>query len=274
MTRRSTIGFDRRIDIEWLDAAAAQAAASTPATELRKYLWDLLEGVLTGDRSNSARGKTVTVLSHIWSDVPPVAVELHRRACAHLGTCKPDERLALHWAMMIGTYPVFTDVAAAAGRLLALQGSFTLSHLTRRLVGTWGERSTLARAAQRVVRSMVQWGVLEDTATRGMYRAAARRQTVGPAVGLLLVEALLIDAEESSIPLDQLVGHPSLFPFTVAVNAGHVRAAPQLQVHRHGLDTDIVELQSQRGDERSQTVGESKSRKRPDVAASARSDDG
>lgn len=246
MTRRSIIGFDRRIDLEWLDAAAARAAANLPSADLRKYLWGLLDGVLTGDRSNSARGKTVTVLSHIWNDVPPVATELHERACTQLGACTSEERLALHWAMMVGTYPIFTDVAAAAGRLLVLQGAFTLSHVTRRLVGTWGERSTLARAAQRVIRSMIQWGVLEDTSTRGMYRGATRRRTVGPAVGVLLLEALLIDAEESSIPLAQLVGHPALFPFIVAVNAGHVRAAPQLQVHRHGVDTDIVELQSRK----------------------------
>jgi hypothetical protein len=144
--------------------------------------------------------------------------------------------------MMIATYPVFTDVAAAAGKLLSLQGSFTLAHLTRRLVSTWGERSTLSRASQRVVRSMIQWGVLEDTATPGVYRAASGRRPVGPTVGILLIEGLLIDAEESSIPVDQLVGHPALFPFRISVNAGHLRAAPQLQVHRHGLDTDVVEL--------------------------------
>jgi len=92
---------------------------------------------VSGDKFNSARGKTVTVLNHIWGDVPRPAASLRERAAALLEGSTPDERLALHWAMMVGTYPVFTDTAAAVGRLLTLQGSFTLAHLTRRLVGLW-----------------------------------------------------------------------------------------------------------------------------------------
>lgn len=98
---------------------------------------------------------------------------------------------------MIGTYPVFTDVVAATGRLLALQGSFTLAHLTRRLIGTWGKRSTLERAAQRIVRSMVQWGVVRDTATRGMYEGVLRRKQIGAAAGIVLIEAILVDAQDA-----------------------------------------------------------------------------
>lgn len=242
MTRRARIGFDRRIDMEWLDAAAAQAASQATSEDIRRYLWNLLDGVVSGDKSNSARGKTVTVLNHIWGDVPPAASALRARALSQLGAATVDERLALHWAMMVGTYPVFTDVAAAAGRLLILQGSFALAHLTRRLVGTWGERSTLTRAAQRIVRSMIQWGVLRDTATRGMYEPGPRRRKVGPTVGTVLIEALLVDAEEASVALDQLTAHPAAFPFDLDLNASHVRGTSEFRVHRQGLDTDFVEL--------------------------------
>ena len=242
MTRRAAIGFDRRIDIEWLDAAAAQAATNGTSEELREYLWNLLDGVVSGDKLNSARGKTVTVLNHIWGDVPPAAIALRTRALSQLEAATVDERLALHWAMMVGTYPVFTDVAAAAGRLMTLQGSFSLAHLTRRLVGTWGERSTLTRAAQRIVRSMIQWGVLRDTDTRGMYEAVPSVRVIGPEIGVLMLEALLVDAEEASIPFDQLVSHAALFPFDLRLNAGHMRTAPQFQVHRQGLDSDFIEI--------------------------------
>ncbi len=114
--------------------------------------------------------------------------------------------------------------------------------MTRRLVGLWGERSTLQRAGQRIVRSMVQWGVLRDTATRGKYDAALRLRRLGPAVSLLLIEALLLDAHETSLAIEQLAGHPAVFPFDLNVNASQLRAASQFRVHRQGLDSDFVEL--------------------------------
>ncbi len=239
MTRRSAIGFDRRIDLEWLDAAAARAAAGSSSAELRGYLWNLLDDVIGGD---SARRKTVTVLNHVWGDVPPTASGLRTRALARLADATVQERLALHWAMMLATYPVFTDVAASAGRLMTLQGFFSLAQLTRRLVGSWGERSTLTRAIQRIVRSMIQWGALRDTDTRGMYEAAPETPCIGHETGALLVEALLIDAEASSTPLDQLLRHPALFPFHLQLHTGHLRTAAQFRVHRQGLDSDFIEL--------------------------------
>jgi hypothetical protein len=242
MSRRTHIGLDRRVDLEWLDAAADLAAAGAATAERRAHLWSLLEGAVSGDKFNSARGKTVTVLHHVWGDVPGPAASLRGRAVAQLEGSTPDDRLALHWAMMVGTYPVFTDSAASVGRLLALQGSFTLAHLTRRLVAVWGERSTLERAGQRIVRSMVQWGALRDTATRGMYEALPRRRKVGPSIAVVLIEALLVDADEASVHLDQLTGHPALFPFDLDLNAGHIRGASQFRVHRQGLDADFVEL--------------------------------
>tara|TARA_R110002072_G_scaffold240450_4_gene399032 strand:+ start:2579 stop:3322 length:744 start_codon:yes stop_codon:yes gene_type:complete len=246
MNRRANIGFDRRIDLEWLDAAAAQAAVGATAEEMRAYLWSLLDGVVSGDKFNSARGKTLTVLNHIWGDVPGPAASLRERAAGLIAGSAPDERLALHWAMMVGTYPLFTDTAAAVGRLLTLQDNVSLAHLTRRLVGAWGERSTLERAGQRIVRSMVQWGVLRDTATRGLYEAVPQRRKLGSAVGTVLIEALLVDAEEASVSFDQLVDHPAIFPFDLDLNASHVRGAPQFRVHRQGLDSDFVELQGSR----------------------------
>lgn len=242
MNRRGTLGFDRRIDLEWLDAAAAVAATGVSTEQVRAHIWDFLEGLVSGEIHGSARQKTTTVLHHIWGDVPKQARPLRDRALVELPFCSADERIALHWALLLGTYPLFSDTASGVGRLLMLQGHFTLAHLTRRLVSTWGERSTLARAAQRIVRSMVQWGALRDTGAHGLYEPTPQRRRVGSKVAVLLVEALLLDAEEVAVPLDQLIGHPALFPFDMELNASHVRGASQFRVHRQGLDSDFVEL--------------------------------
>lgn len=242
MNRRANIGFDRRIDLEWLDAAADKAALGAAPAEMRTHLWNVLKDVISGDKLNSARGKTVTVLNHIWGEVPERATELRDRAIAQLPSCTAAERLSLHWAMMLGTYPIFTDIAGAVGRLLRLQGSFTLAQLTRRLVAVWGQRSTVERAAQRIVRSMILWDVLQETAPRGTYSAASPLRPVGAAVGKVLIEALLIDADQDSIPLDQLIGHPAVFPFEIRTNVRDVRDSPEFRVHREGLDSDFVEL--------------------------------
>jgi hypothetical protein len=242
MTRRKSLGFDRRLDLDWLDAAAAKAATGATPAELRDYLGNLLEGVVSGTKSNSGRGKTVTVLTHIWGDVPASATGLRGRCTEALAGAEPDARLALHWAMMLGTYPIFADVAGAVGRLLMLQGSFSLAQLTRRLVEAWGERSTMIRAAQRVVRSMVQWGVLKDTAERGVYVRDVSVRRLSESVAELLLEAVLLDSDQHGVPFEQLVGHAALFPFDVRITAHRLRAAAQFRVHRQGLDVDLVEL--------------------------------
>jgi hypothetical protein len=242
MNRRAQIGFDRRIDLAWLDAAALCASSGATGDELRCFLWDQLAGHVSGEKRNSARGKTVTVLNHIWGSGPSLQERLRNRALRGFETRMPEERLAIHWAMMIGSYPIFADTSSAIGRLLALQGKFSLAQLTRRLVADWGERSTLQRACQRIVRSMVQWGVLRDSVQIGVYEASAKRIGITSEVGMLVMEALLMDAEASTVALDQLVTHPAIFPFKLAVSSSHLRAAPQFRVHRMGLNLDVLEL--------------------------------
>jgi len=242
MTRRSIIGFDRKIDLEWLDAAAGQVAAGATNAEVREYLSKLLTDQAAGDQQSKAVRNTMTVVTRIWSIVPEQVLPLRTRALQALPDVDGRQRLAIHWAMVLATYPFVTDVAGALGRLLTLQGTITLSQLTRRLVDTWGERSTMIRAAQRVVRSFVQWGVLEDTKEKGIYQQAPQRVSVTDDLAALLMEALLLDTEEQLVSVDQLTGHPALFPFEIDYGMNKLRQSPQFEVHRQGLDMDMVGL--------------------------------
>ncbi len=86
----------------------------------------------------------------------------------------------------------------------------------------------------------------QDSGSHGLYEPNRLRRKLGSAVALLLVEALLLDAEETAVPLNQLMGHPALFSFDLDLNASHVRSASQFGIHREGLASDFVEMQGGR----------------------------
>lgn len=247
MTQRErlTIGLDRAIDIEWLDAVAGRLAAGASAKEARAFAWHLLDGVVAGKTAQSARGKTLTVLSRVWLTVPVVAETLRDSAMPLVGRASANERLAIHWAMMSAAYPFFVDIASHVGKFIGLNGEFSLSQLTRRLIEVWGDRSTLRPAIQRTVRSMVQWGVLRDAKRPGRYLPPAKRVVVSAEVAELLVEGLII-ASGRGMPFNQLLTHPATFPFDVRLDPSHLRRSPRLRLHRQGDQTDFVEREATR----------------------------
>lgn len=241
MSRKETLGFDRKLELAWLDAAAAAAARGDDVATAREQLFAVLDGVVAGDGPHSGRGKTITVLSRIW--LAPALTDLGKRAISALdGAASPAERLAIHWAMCAATHPFFVDVVAAVGRLVRMQGDVSQAQVTRRVAETWGDRSTLHRAVQRVCRSLIAWGVLQETEVRGVYRLAPGTRAVRGASARLLVEAVLVGGRNEAAPLADIVRHPALFPFDVQVSAGELRGAGEFQVERQGLDVDVVRV--------------------------------
>ncbi len=242
MTSRAGIGLGRRLDIGWLDAVAAQVAAGAGLDSIRATLFDLLDGQLTGGtRRGSACHATVGVLARIWVTVPTEIAGFRDRAVQTLPTLSPRERLTVHWSMLLAGYPFFGDLASNAGRLLSLQGNFATPQITRRMQESWGERGTVERATQCVVQSMVQWGVLVATTRMGVHVETARRTAANGRLAKLLLEGLLIH-EGNALPVEQAVRHPAFFPFDVSLRAHDLRQSPGFEVHRQGLDVDVVDL--------------------------------
>jgi hypothetical protein len=91
---RRHIGFDRKIELAWLDAIAAQAAAGASHEVAREYVWRLLDGVLVGETAHDARGKTLTVLSRVWLSVPEQAREIRSNALTLFRKTSGSDRLA------------------------------------------------------------------------------------------------------------------------------------------------------------------------------------
>lgn len=240
---RPSIGFDRDIRLEWLDAVATQVHAGHGTEQVRAFIHNMLTGVLASGKAGSALTKTTTVLLRVWSRVPDVAVGLRNRIAPVIPDLTASDRLAAHWSMCIATYPFFLDVAATIGRLIALQGDVSLVDLRRRLAERWGDRSLMPQASGKVVRSMVSWGALRNIKP-GLYGTPERSLHIGPRAATFLVEAILVGSQNKSLPVTNIDRHPALFPFQMAASVSVLRAAKQFSVHRQGVDMEIVELAS------------------------------
>lgn len=234
------LGLDRDLRRAWLDAAAAVASSRLSSGETQAALMRELDGQIRGSTPQSGRGKTVTILRRIWFTVPSDIESLRDRAITLLAEGDADDRLALHWAMLLATHPFFADAAAVVGRLVGLQGTFERAHLMRRLTERWGDRSTLARAVPRLLASLTEWGVL--TLTAEQFRPAERPRVVLAPHAALLLEAALIASPSRTASIQSLASSPMLFPFGISAGLEEIRRPPRFRLHREGLDVEIVSL--------------------------------
>ena len=178
----------------------------------------------------------------IWSGIPPERVALRDRAVALLPRISGQERIWLHWGMTALAYPFFRDTAEVVGRLLALQDDFTTAQVQARLLTTWGDRATSKEAAQKLLTTLVDWEVLRSTKTKGHFLLARKMTASIPDLQLWLLEALLGASAADEIEAQQLLRLPESFPFTFSIGVADLRKHEGFNIHRQGLDMDMVAL--------------------------------
>jgi len=234
------IGFDRKIRTTWLDASAGCARRGDSPAQARSWLADLVQRDPDGDANGAvAVRKSVTVLLHVWITPPESLADYRDRGLLLWDRLPENSRVPVHWGMCCASYPFFLDVVGTVGRLADLQGTARLGDIAGRLAERWGDRSTMRRAAQRVVRSMIEWGCLDETGTRGLYRPAPRAG-VETDVAVWLVEGAMRGAGRQGVGVEEVRSLPGLFPFDLDLRTRDFRERAGVEVHREGRDRDVV----------------------------------
>ena len=244
--RASQIGVDRIIRLDWLEKTANLVMAGNTKTSINEILQNLLKDNLSGGKPGvrGSREKTITILMKIWLTVPRGLEALRDEGLQiHQGLPRKD-RIVVHWGMALAAYPFWGAVAAHTGRLLRLQGTAAAAHVQRRIKEQYGERETVSRSAQRVLRSFIDWNVLNETDDKGIYAQGNRYSIQDSRLIAWLVEASLHARANGSAAIKDLLDGPSIFPFHLAhVSAEYlVSLSPRLELLRHGLDDNLVML--------------------------------
>ena len=169
--RETQIGFSQRMRLEWFDQTTNLLLAGNDKALINDSLQHLLRDRVSvgGESVRGNREKVITILLKTWITVPPELEKLRDEGLHILPSLAREDRIAIHWGMALAAYPFWGAVATQAGRLLRLQGTAAAAHVQRRIREEYGERETASRATRRVLRSFIDWGVLNETHDKGVY---------------------------------------------------------------------------------------------------------
>lgn len=125
----------------------------------------------------------------------------------------------------MAVYPFFGTVASTVGNLLKLQGLAVASHVQRRIREVPGERETVSRAARRILRVFIDWGVFAEGSDKGVYFPGKTFTLSDHRLVLWVMEAALRAHDRQTLDLASICTMPSLFPF-------HLKHIPQSVIMR------------------------------------------
>ncbi len=236
---RNTVGISHRLKRAWLDDLLDRLVQTRDEKELRAFVDLRLQDELPG---KDARAKAAGILLRIWSGVEPKHVALRDRAVSLLPRISGQERIWLHWGMAALAYPFFRDLAEVIGRMLTLQDDITNAQVQSRLKTAWGDRETSKEAAGKLITSMVDWEVLRATKTKGHFLLTRKMTTTITDLQLWLLEAMLSASASDEIEAQQLLRLPESFPFAFTVSVADLRRHEGFNIHRQGLDMDMVSV--------------------------------
>ncbi|MFZ5633727.1 MAG: hypothetical protein ACOY40_12870 [Bacillota bacterium] len=248
-SRINQVGFSQRVRLEWLEITANLVLAGNDKPAINESLQELLKDKVSigGEAERGNREKIITILMKVWLNVPHEIEALRIDGLELLKRIPRTDRIAVHWGMVMAVYPFWASVASHVGRFLKLQGSVTAAHIQRRIREQYGERETVSRAARRVLRSFIDWGVLSEVGTKGVYSQGLSLSIEDPQIASWLIEASLHTRSNGCAPLKDLVESTGLFPFRIK----HLSAesllvtSPRLELLRHGLDDELVILRKE-----------------------------
>ena len=233
------IGFNRTIRLPWLDAAAALCAESDDSAAIRARLEPAVGQDLEGAE---ARRKTIDILINIWLKSSDVVPELYAQAVSWFQSTQAiGDRLWLHYGLTMAYYPFFRECLVAIGQFSRYEEAITNKRVKQRLALERGHLGSLDRAAERVVASLRNWGILATSDRRYAYvpmRQALSASSAGLEAWLLACALYAHPAEE--LPFADLVRLPELFPFRFTLGLDHLRQHPWFAVQRQGAGWDMV----------------------------------
>ena len=201
------VAFTKSVTLSWLSEAAEYSIQG----KTRKEAGDLLNATIGQQISNAVNIKqTRIILLRAWFDTTPILLD---RARAQYLSVTSDEKMAIHWSLLIDQYAIFFDLCDVIGHLYAFRDVITLKQIKERIYEKWGERSILCTSLSKNIKTLKELGAITAGEHPGYYVLKKHTMT-DPHVAGLLLYAMLHSIDQRYITWTNFASHPAMFPFS------------------------------------------------------------
>lgn len=229
------IGLSRAIKLEWLNKVVDLVNEGMAPENIKEALEDYI-GFEIKDETNISKARSI--LMHLWvypfSDEKANAIRNQALEAIKNGN---EDRLAMHWCMLLLSYPVFVDVTGVIGKIDRIQGSFSLSWLKSKMFEVWGERTTLYHAIDKIMQTLRQIGVAESKGGLYSVRHFEIKEDNSKLIILKTVLALKIQAYYEP---SELTSISQMFPFHFSIDSSLLFESNQFEFGNFGGNSVIV----------------------------------
>ena len=202
------IGIYHQIDREILDIVADLHSKGCPRDEIRKEAIVLHSMMGIGPKTSEKRSRPAF---KAWVSNP---TNTSRYATGLYPSCRDEERLALHVAMLYRSYPFFTDVMGIIGSQLQLGAPVSQRIIRNRILRSYGQGENARQAVQKVIQSLVSWNVLYKAKQPGEY-SYSEPLSVSLEVCEVLLSGFIEGSKVIAIAVTEINKIPALFPWNM-----------------------------------------------------------
>ena len=233
------IGFLNYIRLEWLDAALAHHISSKNIKAVKKNLYDLIEKEI---QSKEVTRKTIDALTRTWIRIPSKDRSLQEDAMKFYDEISPSKKLLLHWGMLLIRFPFFRDVCYYIGLLDSIQKEIPVKKLHQKMIEKWGHRTSMIRALDRVIQSMIEWNVI----TKSNSFLYVNEPIEIKEIDLLLwfLECLSKAENAQTMTYENLVSSLTKFPFVINLPSYYVKKSKRFEYYIQGTNLETISLKN------------------------------
>lgn len=208
------VGLSRAIKIEWLNKVISLVNEGMAPENIKEALNDYI-GFEISSPDNIRKSRDI--LMNLW--VYPFGDEksnLIRKQALEAMKDGNEDKLAMHWCMLLLYYPVFVDVTGMIGKLSSMQDSFSLAWLKDKMFEEWGERTTLLHSLDKIMQTLRQIGAVDSK--NGVYTVNHYEIKDATTKKILLKTILNLKMQAYYEP-SELAKVSQMFPFEYTVDS-------------------------------------------------------